>query len=459
MERWIESSIDRLGIVVQPSDRSRLVRQLSGFLKTLLGTFGAQAGTYAAMVLLTRFLGVESFGRFGAIQATLTAAFGLSTLGLGITATRYVAQFRIADPIRAGRVIGLCNLSAFASGLLFGASLFGSAGLISQILFHSGDLTWPIRITAFAILLMSMNANQSGTLIGFQAFGRLLRVQILQSFLTVGLTYALVSAYGFDGAVATLPLTSLIGYVLLHREISRELKSQGIVVRYREAWPERQILTEFAFPAAVSGIVGSGAVWIAQALLVRSEAGLAGMGLWTAAASMRAAVMLGPGVLARVSSPMLSTLHDYGRAEEYEKTMWSTALAASAGALAAGLLIALCSPWIVFLFGKDYMSAVGLIPLVVGSAVVEAYASSVSQALVAHRRLDYQLAVIGIWGLTLITCTWWGTSRYAATGLAFAYLMAWMTSAIAYTWIARKLITDHKTGPRSAADTIQAAQT
>ena len=458
MERWIESSIDRFGIVVPSSDRSRLIHQFSGFLKTLLGTVGAQAGTYAAIVLVTRFLGVESFGRYGAIQATLNAAVGLSTLGLGITATRYVAQFRITDPIRAGRVIGLCDLSAIASGILFGSIVFGSADLISQALFHSGDLKWPIRIMAFSSLLMTMNANQSGALIGFQAFGRLLRVQILLSIVTVGLTYALVASYGFDGAVATLPLTALIGCVLLHCEISGELKSQGIRARYREAWSERRILIEFAFPAAVSGIVGSGSVWIAQALLLRSEAGLTEMGLWTAAASMRAAVLLGPGVLARVSSPMLSSMLDHGQGEEYEKTMWATALAASAGALAIGLLLLLCSPWIVILFGNDYKRAVELIPLVIGSAIVEAYSSSVSQALVAHRRLDYQLLVIGLWALTLITASWWGTARYASTGLASAYLMAWMTTAIAYTWIARRLIKAQNSGNQASADTLQGAQ-
>ena len=440
MERLISGTLDRLGLAVRPSHRNRVIDQISGFAKTLLGAVGAQASTYLVMVLMTRLLGVERFGQFGAIQATLTAAFGLSTLGIGVTATRYIAQYRQTDPMRTGRIIGLCNLSSLASGLFFTLILFACAGMIARHIFHSEDLRWAIQVTSICSLLMTVNANQIGTLMGFQAFGRQLRAQVLQSIASVIMTYLLVGAYGFDGAVLSFSLSTLIGCLLLNLEIGRELKIRKLKVNYREAWAEQKILFNFALPAAASGVIGSAAVWMAQIMLVRSEAGMAEMGLWTAAASMRAVVLLGPSVLSRVSSPILSALHDHGRGDDYGKTMWSTAMASTAGALAVGLLVLLFGPWLLTHFGKDYARAAGLFPLVIGSAVVEAYACSISQALVAHRRLSYQLFIISLWGSTLMVIAWWGIDRYASSGLAGAYLTAWVSTAAGYTWIARRLI-------------------
>lgn len=456
MTRWITRLLHRIGSGNHSPGRKRVSDQISGFVKTLFGTVGAQIGTYAVMLLMTRFLGLEKFGQFGAIQATVTAVFGLSTLGLGITATRFVAQYRDVDPGRAGRIIGLCNLSSLASGLFFTLVLFGSAGMLSLQLFQTEDLRWAIQLTSFCSLLMTLNANQSGALMGFQAFGRLLRAQVLQSLSSVLVAYLLVNAYGFRGAVWSLVVSAGIGTMLLGREILRELNAQQISIDYQNAWAERQVLLQFAFPAASSGVIGSVAVWIAQIMLVRSDMGVAEMALWTAAASMRAIVLLGPSVLSRVSSPILSTLHDHGTGSDYGKTMWSTAMASTAGALAVGLLVLLSGPWLLSQFGKDYSRAAGLFPLVIASAVVEAYACSVSQALVAHRRLNYQLVIISLWGTTLVVMAWWGIARYSAVGLAFAYLVAWMSTAIGYTWIAKRLIAARGTGMISNPDSLRA---
>src|SRR5256885_14093284 len=101
----------------------RLQRYVSGFTATLLGTLVSQTCTYLSMVFMARMLGVDVFGRLGIVQATLTAIFGASTLGIGITSTRFVARYRVADPARTGRTMGLCSLASLGSGILFSVAL------------------------------------------------------------------------------------------------------------------------------------------------------------------------------------------------------------------------------------------------------------------------------------------------------------------------------------------------
>ena len=81
---------------------SSIAKRLArGSLWSLAGSATSRLLVLLAMVLVARVLGKASFGEFGLIQATL----GVAGLGLGGTATRFVAQYARIDPDRAGRVI------------------------------------------------------------------------------------------------------------------------------------------------------------------------------------------------------------------------------------------------------------------------------------------------------------------------------------------------------------------
>jgi O-antigen/teichoic acid export membrane protein len=417
-----------------------LRRYVSGFSWTLLGTLGAQTSTYVSTILVARLLGLSAFGRLGTVQMTLTAIFGVSAMGIGITSTRYVARYRVTDPARAGRIMGLCSLTSLCTGTLFSGVLLLFANIISRDLFHAPDLTMTIRVTAPYCVLMTANAHQIGALLGFEAYGRLLRAQILQGVTTLVLTVALVTGLGFSGAVVSLPLAAAFAWLYMHRELAGECRRHRVRRTLRHAWNERGVLMNFAVPAGISGMMGNAAIWCAQGLLVRSHGGMQQMGLWAAAASIRSVVLLAPGVLNRVSAPILSSLHDHETGERYSRTLFSTTAVATVGAAVAGLLVLLAGRLLITAFGDGYKRAAALLPLVIGSAVIEAYACSVSQTMVAHTRMKWQLAIITAWGTILVLVAFLAIPRYSARGLALSYFLSWFVAAVGYTLIARKLL-------------------
>lgn len=420
--------------------RGKLGRYVFGFSWTVLGTLATQGSTYMSMILMARLLGLESFGRLGTVQATLTAVFGVSTLGIGITSTRYIARYRTIDPARAGRIMGLCSMSSLCAGALSTGVLLLFAGVISTRVFHARDLAGAIRITAPYCALMTMNAHQIGALLGFEAYGRLVRAQVLQGTTTLALTVALVSRLGFNGAVLSLPLAAAFAWLYMHRELSAECRLRHIRPTFQNAWGERGVLMGFTLPASFSGVAGNIAIWGAQGMLVREHGGIQQMGLWTAAAAMRSMVLLAPGVLNRVSSPILSSLHDHQTGETYSRTLWSATAVATTGAAVAGLVLLLAGPFLLTAFGDSYKRAEPLLPLVIGSAVVEVYASSVCQAMIAHARMKYQLVIIAVWGTALTLVALVAIPRFLARGLALSYFVSWILAAIGYTLIARKLL-------------------
>src|SRR5208282_6029974 len=78
-----------------------------GVFWSLAGAVVSRGFLLAASVVCARFLGREGFGALGMIQST-AGMFGIfAGLGLGLTATKYVSEFRRQDPVRAGRILAL----------------------------------------------------------------------------------------------------------------------------------------------------------------------------------------------------------------------------------------------------------------------------------------------------------------------------------------------------------------
>ncbi len=102
--------------------RSPLVARLAGgALFSLVGAVLARGLAFVATAV-----GGSShrrLGEFGTIQLTAGALGVFAGLGLGVTATRALAQWRMLDPGRAGRILALALLIAAVGGALFGAVL------------------------------------------------------------------------------------------------------------------------------------------------------------------------------------------------------------------------------------------------------------------------------------------------------------------------------------------------
>lgn len=73
---------------------SRLVR---GTLWSFGGAAASRGFTLVASVMTARLLGVEAFGELGAVQSTIGMFAVFAGFGLGLTATKYVAQLRTSS--------------------------------------------------------------------------------------------------------------------------------------------------------------------------------------------------------------------------------------------------------------------------------------------------------------------------------------------------------------------------
>src|SRR5271170_3044171 len=128
-----------------PADSLR-ARFTLGIVWSLTGAIVSRGFLLAASVVCARFLGKEGFGALGMIQST-AGMFGIfAGLGLGLTATKYVAEFRRQDPEKAGRILALSASAAFVFGCLITVLLILLAPYLAKKVLGNPQLATPMAV-------------------------------------------------------------------------------------------------------------------------------------------------------------------------------------------------------------------------------------------------------------------------------------------------------------------------
>ena len=149
-------------------------------------------------------LGKQGFGGLGVVQSTVGMFQVFASFGLGLTATKYVAEFRNVDPARAGRIISLSFLAAVATGLVIMVPLIIFAPWLAQHALAAPALAGPLRMGSLVLLLSALCGAQTGVLSGFEEFKTIARINLLSGLANFPLMVAGAYLWGLPGVVVAL---------------------------------------------------------------------------------------------------------------------------------------------------------------------------------------------------------------------------------------------------------------
>jgi len=97
--------------LISPSSlRARIIR---GSFWSFVGSSISYGTAFGASLLCAQMLGKSGFGELSMVRNTISTIGIFAGLGLGLTATKYIAEHREKNPERTTRIIQLCLLSAF----------------------------------------------------------------------------------------------------------------------------------------------------------------------------------------------------------------------------------------------------------------------------------------------------------------------------------------------------------
>jgi O-antigen/teichoic acid export membrane protein len=416
-------------------------RMARGAFWSIGGALISRGLMLVASILVARILGLEVFGEYGIIRTTVNMFLVFAGFGLGLTATKYVAEFRDTDPARSGRIMAISGLFAAFTGALVAVGLFVFAPWVAANTINAPHLVVELRIGALILFLNALNGAQTGALAGLEAFKAIAKVNLwvgLASFpLLVGGAYL----GGLRGVVLALGANILINWLLNHLALRRESTRYKVPFSYKGCFIEWPILWRFSLPAALAGVMVSPVLWVCNAMLVNQPGGYGQMGLFNAASQWHLAILVVPGVLSQIVLPLLSNLNGENKQAMYRKVLKYNALINGGIALAVAIPIALLSPVIMRSYGTGFEEGALVLVLLSMSSVLMAVNAVIGQSLASKNKMWIGLLFNVLWGVIILFSSLIAIRQgYGAIGLAVAYLCSYILHSIFVSIYAYKRI-------------------
>jgi O-antigen/teichoic acid export membrane protein len=406
-------------------------RFAAGAFWSVLGAVISRGFLLAASVVCAWFLGKREFGALGMIQST-AGMFGVfAGLGLGITATKYVSEFRQQDPLRTGRIVALSASAAFISGSVITVLVILLAPYLAQHILAAPQLAVPLAIASGLIFFGAINGAQTGALAGFEAFETIARVNIHAGLASFPIIVLGVWRGGLQGAVWGSVFAVAVNWSLNNRALRRECTKAGISYQFSGCRGELMVLHRFSLPAFLASMLVVSAIWACNVLLVRQPQGYAELGLYAAADKWRVMIVFVPTYVFAMVVPMLSNLHGEGDKAGFRKVLRANLQLNGSLALFAAAAVAVFASPMMAVYGKSFRGGQVVLIVLAFSGIAEVLNGILGQPLIAAHQMWWRFGFNSMFVALLLGSAWVLIPKRGAVGLALAYAVAYVATALA----------------------------
>jgi O-antigen/teichoic acid export membrane protein len=399
-------------------------RFAQGIAWNLLSNVTSQGATFGTNVLVANILGRTAFGEYAMVSNTIASASLFGQCATGYTALKYLAEFRIVDKPRAGRVLALCSAISTASAFLIALACLLCAGKLAG-LFRAPHLTTALRLGAGVLGFSVLNGFQMGVLQGLESYRFLCRANVYGACLSLFLCLTLAQQFGVNGALFGLLAGSVAKWIVFERFIGRELSLQGICLDYANMRQETHIFKRFGLPAALTGFAMAPSPWIANTLLVRQPGGFGQMAIYGAGMNMLTLVSFLPKVIDRVSMSLLNFEKGARNGAGYRRVVKLNLTLTLSCAVAGAICAAVFGPWFLRLFGKSFVAdGYTTLLILLIAPVQEVVTSAFAQVIESHERMWTRALAVNLPRDLCFPIAAFLLVPRGASGLAVAYVLS-----------------------------------
>jgi len=419
------------------------LRFTQGIIWNVVGAVFTQGSVFLVNVVVANLLGKDVYGEFGMIQSTLLTLTGIAQVATGMMATKYVAEFRLIDKEKTGRILGLCSMVTFiTAGIATLLLLFGAQWLSNSAL-NAPRLASGLMISSGFVLFSVINGYQAGALAGLEGYRALVRAGVFQGAIHMVICTLGAWCFGLEGVLGSLVASAFFRWCIYRSALGYECRKNSIIVTYNNAWSERKIIYRFALPAAISGLTSMPALWLANAFLVQQKDGFSQMGLYSAANIFRTMVVFLPVLINNVGMSLLNNQQGIGNISNYRKIFWANFGVTVITVLSGALFFTLSGPWLLNMFGKSFAEGFPVLMILMVSTIPESISVATFQIIQSHEMMWLSFFAVSLpRDLLIVILSYFLIPTYGAAGLASSYATSWvLASVIIMIIVARRGIT------------------
>jgi len=404
-------------------------RMARGAFWSFTGTALAKFLVLVSGVICARILSQQQYGQFGIVRSTVNMFVVFGSAGLGMTAAKYISQFRNGHKERIPSIYQLTNGFALIAGIIVTSLIIAFSPVIADKTLDAPELSLPLRLGAFMLFLTVLNGAQNGTLTGLEDFRSIAINTLWGSIAESVLMIAGALLWGLNGAVAGYGIGFVVLFITNRLSIKGNFSRMGISVS-RESFnkSDLHLLYRFSLPAALSLIVIPTAYWVIKTFLAR-ESGFEQVAVYEAADQWKMIIMFVPSAISRIVLPILSNTGT-DEPDKFWHILKINLYINGGVSFAAALVVAIFSRFIMGLYGVGYSDTVTLI-VMAASAVLWSLSNVVGISISSRARMWAGFAFNSIWALSVIFFSYLFVNKgLGAQGLAYAILCSFTLHTI-----------------------------
>lgn len=413
--------------VIQKIKASNIAQRiLNGAFWSFVGSASGRFLVLLSGIIVARILTQQEYGQLGMVRSTIHMFVVMGNAGLGLTAAKYISEYRAKQKERIPSVYLLTNGFAFITGMIVTALVLVLAPFLSNNILHAPEVMLPLRIGALWLFVTVINAAQGGTLTGFEDFRSSAINQFIGCFAESILMILGAKYGGVFGALLGYGIGYIVLYFLNNIAIRKNFRRDGIVLT-KNSFNKKdlKLLFTFSLPAALSSLLVTPTLWAVRAILVRST-NFDELAIYEAAEQWRVIILFIPMSISQVVLPILSsTLNDEG--DKYWRVLKVNLLLNFSVAACIALIVCLGSPIIMSFYGKDYSNNWPMFILSI-STVFSAVCNVVGHAISSRAKMWQGFSFNFVWASLVVVFTYILVVRMGlgATGLALAILASYV---------------------------------
>jgi O-antigen/teichoic acid export membrane protein len=367
----------------------------------LFGNVIAKGLALISGILVARFLGKDIYGEYGIIRGTLMSLAIFSTLGLGYTATKYVAEYKISRPDYVPLILKYARNITLVVSSIIAVVLFFSANYVSAIILEAPQLKLPLQLVSAWLVFNAVTTTQIGVLSGFGEFKAMAKISAIVGVVTFVLSVLFTYLWSLIGALVALLIIQIINCFLNYRLIAKKIKVYKITKVENDKVFLKEMLN-FSIPVSLQEGMYALTGWLTSLLLVR-YASYGELGMFSAAMQWNAIILFVPGILRNVIlAHLANTNKDKNR---HNRILKITLLFNFIMTFIPFIIIFVLSNYISAFYGESYVGLESIINLAVFSVIFTSLSNVYAQAFMSKGRnwLMFFIRLVRDVGIIIVT--------------------------------------------------------
>jgi O-antigen/teichoic acid export membrane protein len=385
------------------NDKTIVSRVLKGASWIILGSVLSKILLLIASIIVARILGQSTYGELGILRSTINSFAMIASMGLGITATKFIAENLQKDKSNIGGIIAFTIRMSIIFSLVISFCIIIFSNSLSLII-EAPHLKFELIICAFVLFFIALNGALLGVLAGFEKFNLIAKGALYGA--VFGLAFQILGAYvlGIRGVLFGLGTNYLIMFIYYRHHIYKLTKSLNIDIKFLGFRKFKDIFIKISLPAALGGLLVSPVFWLCNTIVVRQPNGFDEMAVLDASMQWQQIILFIPTTLSQLLLPILSSFSN--DSESFKKSFNFNFIINISIALVIFLFIIFFSKNILQLYGKSFSEGTLMLILLCAATLPMICSGLIGKLLIAKDKVWVSFTFNLIWGVLILFLTY-----------------------------------------------------